>query len=256
MLTQACEPWGPLDETCCEFPTEASDELKEQKLMVATQLLWAASGRRIGPCPVTIRPCLEPCEQTGSFGAFRDASGSWRNRWCGCGMACSCSSLCRVFLPGPVDEVTEVRIDGVALSEDLYRLVDEDGLMYLVRTDDTCWPSCQDYKVPCEEAGSFCVTYLQGLPISELAIAAVSELTCELVRACIPGCPCRLPDNVASQTRQGVTITFDRSQTWLRSLPTVAAFLDVTNPHGLTSAPSVWSPDLPSIVVERTAEGS
>ncbi|GAA3786672.1 hypothetical protein GCM10022226_00990 [Sphaerisporangium flaviroseum] len=68
----------------------------------------------------------------------------------------------------------------------------------LTRVDGGCWPDCSDMTAPCGEAGAFCVTYRTGLVLDEDAIAAVSELTCQLVLACLPpgtkGCDtCRLP---------------------------------------------------------------
>lgn len=240
-----CEPW-PVDETCCTFPDDATAELIEAKTLEATILLWAASGRRVGPCPVTIRPCLETCHGSGVSGPYKDLGGAWRNAWCGCPDHCSCTALCRVLLPGPATEVLEVQVDGITLSEDAYKILREDGAAWLIRTDGDCWPDCQDYTAACDEAGAFCVTYLRGLPLDQVATAAVSELACELVRACIPNCPCRLPRNVVQQTRQGTTLTFDTARAWLRVLPSVASFLDVYNPHGLDSSPVVWSPDVPA----------
>jgi len=238
-----CSAWT-FDDACVTLPPEATPELIAAKLWEATILLWGASGRRVGPCPVTIRPCLDTCPDGGSAGPYKGSDGAWRNRGCGCLGSCACTSLSRVWLPGPVDSVTLVTVDGIEIPAEDWATTLEDGLTYLYRLDGVPWPSCSDPHIPCDEVGSFCVTYLRGLPLDAIAINAVSELTGELVRACIPNCPCRLPRNMQQMTRQGVTITFDTNQTWLRALPAVALFLDLRNPKGLTRSPSVWSPEV------------
>jgi hypothetical protein len=146
-----------------------------------------------------------------------------------------------VTLDGPVAGVVEVSVDGVFVTD--WRLHRRGERALLVRTDGSCWPECQDLSADCGEPGAFCVTYLKGLPLTQVAIMAHSELTCELVKACIPGCDCRLPRNVQSKTRQGISITFDTEQTWIRALPTVAAWLDSVNPNKLQSPMRVMSPD-------------
>lgn len=244
----ACLPWT-YDPDCCDLPDEATQEMIDRWTSVSTDILWAASGRRYGECEVTIRPCLRRCGGGVSWEPHKGSDGSWYNvNVCGCpDDPCSCTSLCEVVLPGPVSSIVEVSVDGVVGDEGAYRL-DLVGTQWrLVHTDGGCWPTCQDLTAGCDEVGSFCVSYLLGIPLSDLAIAANSELACELVKSCIPGCPCRLPKNVQAVTRRGVSITFESSKGWLHTLPMVSAFLLATNPRGLVSASSVWSPDVPSM---------
>lgn len=246
-MSPVCAPWEIDDLACCDLPDGTSEELIARWQAVASEVLWVGSGRRWGTCPVTVRPCLRRCGGgSGLPVPYRDADGAWRNlSACGCHDDCSCVELSEVVLEGPVASVTEVSVDGAILGEDAYRLDKVGSGWRLLRTDGGRWPSCQDMTLDCDQFGSFCVTYEQGIELDVLAIAAVSELTCELVKACIPGCKtCRLPKNVQSLTRRGVTITFDDSVSWLKQLPMVNAFLSATNPEGLTSASSVWSPDV------------
>lgn len=240
----ACGVWD-LDDSCTDLPEGASEELIAHWQQVATDLLWAASGRRYGLCEVTVRPCLRSCYSAGLPVPYKGSDGAWRNIGCGCGSDCSCTSLCEVILDGPVAEVTQVLIDGTELMAENWRL-DRVGDSYrLLRTDGSCWPTCQDFTADCDEEGSFCVTYERGLDPGVLGSAAVTELTDQLVKACL-GAKCQLPANVTSVTRRGVTITFTPpALEWMRSLRMVAAFLDSVNPNGLTSASSVWSPDVP-----------
>lgn len=242
-----CAPWE-VDLDCCDLPDGTDPALIAKWQAVASEILWAASGRRYGTCEVTVRPCLRRCGGgSGLPVPYKDASGAWFNfNACGCPSDCSCVELCEVVLAGPVAEVVEVTIDGVALNATAYRLDLVGGQYRLLRTDGSCWPDCQDITADCDEVGSFCVTYEQGIALDELAIAAASELTCELTKACIPGCKtCRLPKNVSSVVRRGVSIVFDTdSSGWLHSLPAISAFLNAVNPAKLTSASSVWSPDI------------
>lgn len=242
-----CAPW-PLDESlpCCDLPDGTDPDLLEAWQEVASEILWAASGRRIGTCEETIRPCLRRCGGgSGLPVPYKGTDGAWRNIGCGCVEDCSCDALCEVILPGPVAEVTEVLIDGVTLAEDSWRVDKVRSGWRLLRTDGNCFPDCQDMTADCDQEGAFCVTYLRGTVPDALAIAAVTELACELTKACLPGCKtCRLPKNVTQVVRQGVTITYDNSKAWLNALPFVAAFLGAVNPLGLISASSVWSPDI------------
>jgi hypothetical protein len=252
-----CQTWN-FEPTCCDLPDDTDPDLVAYWQAISSEILWAASGRRQGLCEVTVRPCLRRCGGSFGFVPYKGGDGQWRNfATCGCIDTCSCVELCEVVLEGPVAEVTEVLIDGIPLGASQYRVDLVGGQYRLLRVDGACWPDCSDLTADCGSTGAFCVTYLKGIPLDALAIAANSELTCELTKACIPGCKtCRLPSNVSSVVRRGVAITFDNSKAWLKSLPMVAAFLDAVNPRGLTSASTVWSPDLPAVRLTPEPTGS
>ncbi|WP_329368705.1 hypothetical protein OG896_24490 [Streptomyces sp. NBC_00669] len=264
-----CDPW-PLDLGCCDLPEDLDPAVLKRWQRIASETLWRLSGRRWGPsCPVTVRPCGRSCigsllplgsaggMQSGGWVPYIGADGQWRNAsvGCGCRTSCSCSELCEARLDGPVYDIVEVLVDGEALVPEAYR-VDVPNL--LVRTDGECWPACQDMAAPCGAEGTVCVTYRTGLRLDASATAAVSELTCELVKACLPAgsCgPCRLPGNVtrlarqgvSTTTRQGVTVdSFDPTMVFAAGrtgLPTVDLWLTTVNPDGLPSASRVVSPD-------------
>lgn len=248
-MSPVCEVFE-YDPDCCDLPDGTDQALIDKWQAVSTDILFAAGGYRHGLCEVTVRPCLRRCG--GGFGfpwwPYKDADGAWQNfATCGCVEVCSCVELCEVVLPGPVSEIVEVLVDGGVIPEDEYRLDLVNGEYRLLRTNDDCWPSCSDPRAACDAVGSFCVTYMKGIALDNLGIAANSQLTCELVKSCLPNCPCLLPKNVAAVTRRGVAITFDTAKPWLRALPMVAAWLDSVNPNGLISGSSVWSPDLPPV---------
>ncbi|GGZ23275.1 hypothetical protein GCM10010387_15490 [Streptomyces inusitatus] len=250
-----CDPW-PVN-LCCDIPDGLEQADVDRWTMVASQLLWALSGRRWGPCPVTVRPCRKTCFDTvpswrvswgtvGPWVPYIGTDGLWRNASvCGCRTDCSCTELCEVYLPGPVYDVQSVTVDGVVLVPEAYR-VDAPGR--LVRTDGECWPECQDMAAPAGEEGTFAVTYRWGLPLTEAAVAAVSELTCHLLRGCAPGgCGCKINRSLTRISRQGVDMELPDPTALLAEgltgLPLVDLWLTTVNPDGLTSPSRVYSPD-------------
>lgn len=250
-----CNPW-PIREDCMNLPDGTTEEEIEFWTHVASQILWALSGRKYGPCPITVRPCLKRCWDTYSFtkqfpfgqtGPYTPYihRGKWFNSFsCGCTADCSCTQLCEVKLQVPVYNVLEVFIDGVLLDPADYR-VDSSGL--LTRQDGECWPDCQDLSKPAGEEGTFVVTYELGLPLKPGAIAAVSELASELIRACHRKNDCRLPKRAQRLTRNGVTIEFVDEMEFLDNGKTglylVDLWLKSVNPYGLQQPGRVLSPD-------------
>lgn len=250
-----CEAWPT--ELCCEIPDGVDPADVDRWTLVASQILWALSGRRWGPCPVTVRPCRRSCLDSGPFNMvswgtvgrwipYIGVDGQWRNASiCGCRSDCSCSELCEVYLPGPVFDVVSVNVDGDVLVPEAYR-VDAPGR--LVRTDGECWPDCQDMAAPPGDPDTFTVTYRWGLPLNEAAVAAVSELVCHLLRGCNPGtCGCKINRNLTRVSRQGMEMELPDPITLYSQgrtgLPLVDLWLSVVNPHGLASPSRAYSPD-------------
>lgn len=243
-----CEPW-PLDMSCWEFPgDEPAPETVERWRRVATQILWGLTGRRWGLCEVTVRPCLRNCSDAPMSAAMAPytVGGRWYNATCCCAGECSCGGrLCEVRLEGPVHSIVEVLIDGQPVAPETYR-VDAPGLLVRQSTDE-CWPPCQDLSMPPTEPGTFAVTYRQGLEPDEAAIAAVSEYTYELIKACIPDADCALPRRVTSVVRQGIRIDRVDARDYLDEgrvgLDLVDQWIASVNPYGLPSQGRVMSPD-------------
>lgn len=250
-----CDPWPFVP--CCDV--EAFEEADvERWTRVASQILWALSGRRWGPCPVSVRPCRRACLEsspisfqtgvgTGPWIPYIDATGAWRNASvCGCKSDCSCGELCEVYLPGPVYDVVSVDIDGELLPPEAYRV---DGPGRLVQVGGGCWPECQDMAEPPGTPGTFTVTYRWGLPLDDAAVAAVSELACHFLKGCAPGgsCGCKANRNLTRVARQGMemeladpTLIYSEGRT---GLPVADMWLAAVNPYRMTSASRVYSPD-------------
>lgn len=255
-LGSPCDPW-PVDLTgCTGLPEDLDPNEVERWSAVASQILWGLSGRRWGPCSVTVRPCRKTCldgylsgplvTSYGSVGWIPyTANGVWRNASvCGCGGSCACGELCEVRLQTPVYAITSVTIDGITLDPAAYR-VDAPG--NLVRQDGECWPSCQDLGAPDGAEGTFVVEYQVGLQLDDAAIAAVSAYTCELIKAAHPECDCQLPQRVTQISRQGVTMQLIDPQDFLENGLTGVTLTDMwlrtVNPNRLTGPGRVMSPD-------------
>jgi hypothetical protein len=251
--------WGDL---CADFVSTASPTATGYAATTATHLLWSLSGRQFGTCPVTLRPCRENCWEgqasgyTGnyaypwsSYGSPLASAGWDASYWfpLGCGScirgSCSCSVVSQVWLPSRVNAVTSVKADGVALPATSYRLDDN---QFLVRTDGSLWPRCNDLTKDDTQAGTWSVTADYGITVPDSARMAMGEMTCQILRA-MSNQDCQLPQNVQRLVRQGVTVEFPPVQALLAEgrtgLYLVDLFLTMTNPHKLDQRARVYSPD-------------
>ncbi|QRY48155.1 hypothetical protein JVX93_16040 [Mycolicibacterium boenickei] len=200
---------------------------------IAIQVLWALSGRQLGVCETTVRPRPAHSQGFGYCGPFILTldMGHWVNWPCGCIGSCSVSTPRVVHLPGPVDVITAVTIDGVQLDQADYQL--EGNALYRKGGQ---WPR-QDLGRPLGEAGTWSVTYTLGIPVP----AGVDKLTGQLAReflnaACGDEDECRLPRTLVSTTRRGVTNVFDPSKILAAGktgLTEVDLWLAAINPHAL-----------------------
>lgn len=267
----ACRVWDVQPECCCPdwpepWPLPAGvpgeDLTPDQK-----RALWAqaaASSRlhtltafRWGLCEDVVRPCgpME-CQPKARFRGWGWGgplpylkNGSMFN--CVCDCACSdCDVRCTIPLPGPVNEVLKVTLDGVDLEEDVDWFVNAEG--GLVRLNG-CWPHTQDMRHPCGAEGSFCVRYLRGInPNADLgAIQAVSALACKLFHdACGDTCPSL---RNASRVIRG-NVEWSRNTNTLRNVEGIAdrstgidsvdSWIDLVNPTWMTQVPRVLTPDV------------
>jgi len=247
-----CEPWPAV--LCCDVDG-IDPAVVDAAVAGASHALWARTGRRYGVCPATVRPCLRRCAsglggwwEFGASGYPTPAyyNGQWYNITCGCGSDCSCTEVCEIDLPGGrVVAITSVTLNGVVLTDGVdYRV---DNWSRLVRLGGGCWPLCQDMTAGDNDPGAFAVSWTYGVEVPPLGQQAVGELACELIKACTGDKRCRLPQRVQSMSREGITFTvidsLDFLDGGLTGLPVVDLFIRTDNPHGLSNASAVWSPD-------------
>lgn len=272
----ACRPW-PIEPCCCDTWPETWDEISgcepvERELTpdelralsaqrIASQRLYILTAYRWGLCEDLVRPCgPQQCRRpvncgTSPYGypggsplAPYVSNGSMFN--CGCGCS-SCEIGCTIPLPGPVNSVVRVTLDGDELVPDRDYFLNGEGA--LVKTDG-CWPHSQDMRAACGEVGSFCVHYRRGInPAGDPdAIRAVSHLACAIYTDMCGG-TCPSLKGATSITRGDVTW---EKQPGARDTGVEPAdeWLDLVNPRRMTQLPYVRSLDLPRWVFRGVSE--
>jgi hypothetical protein len=219
-----CADWGPVAEGCysgCDMPADVAPDVLAVAQEQAAIMLRHLSGNQYGICTETLRP-LGECPV--------------------CRRAPCCGAPDRVKVTsgvGPVTEVTEVRVDGVAVDPAMWRFYPSTGLLYRLGE---AWPS-RDNKA--EPVGSLEVDAVIGTVPDAWALAVYAELVCELVKSCT-GQKCRLPRNATQVTSQGVTVSL--SEVELKHLlPSVAGWVAAVNPLNKRQPAAVWSPDVVSV---------
>jgi hypothetical protein len=245
---------------CCPDWDTFSPALQAQAEAYASLVLWAATGRQYGLCPQVVRPCGRQCDTNWNGMYWSDGvwipyifNGTWYNCMCGLNL-CQCAPQCQIYLPGPVDSVSQVLMDGAIVDPATWRV---DDAQWLVRTGTgNCWPLRQDYGLDVPAVNTLQVTYLRGLPVPDALLTAAGTLACEYAKAC-SGAACRLPSRVASVARQGVSVTMVDVDTLLKhnltGIQEVDQVIVSLNPHGLHGKTRFYSPDSPVTRTVTTA---
>lgn len=221
----------------------------QELLMRASELLWMLSGRRWygGGCTETaVLRAWPPQQGRGDWPYHRSwgRCGCWADRGHleildGYVHHHSAQGVYAIQLPrSPITNITAVTIDGVAFTQyEMHR----NG--WIERTDGQAWDVC---------SGTTSITYQFGEPPPRGGKQATIELAYELGREQVGDADCRLPTNVVSITRQGVTIqrqsATEFQQLYRTGIPSVDRWLAAVNPESRPTHGRVWSPDLPSAV--------
>lgn len=210
----------------------ATTEQKADAEALAASVLWALSGRVFGVCEETVHPQVSAPQHNTYDGP--DV--------CRCITRCHCvTSLRRVHLPGPVQSITEVRVDGVVLDDTKYEVHNK---RWLSRTDGERWP------VTAGDPTALTVTYMCGVPIPDEALAALGELAAHYLKDLVSTGKCSIPARASSVSRQGVEIQLiDEDEMVAAGLTGVDAadrWLGVVNPGQVRRSPSrCYSVDMP-----------
>ncbi len=252
----------PVDPSCVPGWDALSEDARAAGIAWASFILKSLTGNRYTLCTVTVRPCYQRCERRtyetygvwfespygngGSWVPWIDSQGEWRNCGGGCFGACCCGVFCEVWLPGPVNSIESVVINGVTLDPTAYRV---DNGELLVRQDGDCWPECSNLTVPPDSTDhTFVVTYIRGEPVPRAGELAGGLLAGEFAKACA-GQECAIPERVTSISRQGVNFQLvsvpDEFDDGLTGITEVDRFIRAANPYKLKERPWVSSPDLP-----------
>ncbi len=259
-----CPTWPASYEDCGPCPPldGLTPEQTARWERMAVDFLWNWTGRMFGLCDVTVRPCRDiSTALRGRYGApyrpgdssygsqFQPAlvAGRWYNVSCGmCGGSCSCDTTPSLQLPGPIDSVIAVTIDGVILDPGKYRV---DNTRLLVRTDGGAWPTMQDMNSAPTAAGTWQIQYVRGMPVPVQGQVAAGMLACELAKAACNDATCKLPQRIQTITRQGVTMAMldpmtdvERGHTGLWLVDSWVASVTRTPQRARVHSPDVSSP--------------
>lgn len=249
-----CETWTPV--WSCALPT-GSYAVSGVALQMASETLYALSGRQFGLCTETVRPCRRDCYGDTwplgwtEYGYPHPAliGGRWFNLGCAtCTSGCSCASVSEALLPGPVYDVVQVKVDGIVLVTGAYRVDDN---RVLVRLDGDEWPVCNDLSLPDTEVGTWSVTLRRGVPVPPLGEVAAGILAREYMNLLLCSEECGLPQQVQSISRQGVNITYldpnEVFQNGRTGLYVPDIFIQTYNPDGHRSPAKVYDIDNPDL---------
>jgi len=247
-MVEPCADW-PIPENC-SYGIDPDPETRPAEqafaVTVATGMLSRATLDTFGVCPITVRPCGYRCANATTYPA-QLPTGEWVNIACDCpsSLMCGCCEVCEIYLEGPINAITEVKVGGVVIPPSAYR-VDNSNLLVRIDGGD-CWPICQDLATPDTEPNTFSITYEMGVPVPAGGQRAVAALAAEILASCNGGA-CRLPARVQELVRQGERIQLINEIDFLRSgltgIPEVDQWVVSVNPYGLHTAPMIWSPDL------------
>lgn len=260
-----CGTWPVIWPRNCDL-TGVSPEITGAAAEAATEMLYQLTAQRFGLCTVALRPCREECYGNGSlvwggwwqYGTYPQPywyNGVWYNMGCGqCTNGCSCMAISETLLPGPVNEIISVKVDGVTLVPGAdYRV---DDYRKLVRLGGAVWPYCNDLsKTSADDVGTWEVVASYGEPIPTLGKLAMGEIACQMVDF-LTGGDCGLPPGVTEVSRQGVTLslantTLDLTQLYAR-YPIAYQFIKTYNPYNLMSRSAAYDLDGPDFRAVNT----
>lgn len=230
-------------------------EVQATASTLAIGVMWMATARRYGLCPIVVQPCQRPPQQSQyqTYPVDRDmyaggpyiSGGQWYNS-CDSSEDSGCCGGCGIDLDGPTTTtgVTKVTVAGVVVPPAAYLVLDG---YHLVRTDGQCWPTCVNHSN--QSPPDFEIEYLKGEAIPPHVQTATERLACEWAKACTGG-TCALPARLRSLSRQGVEAvveTLSAKPGEIRTgVPEVDMVITLENPTGRAMRPVVWSPDATS----------
>ena len=248
-----------------QLDDEMIDLICAQAADTATTILYQKSAKQFtGNCgPVTIRPVFRPTNADTRGWVFA-GGGGWGYGW-------GASAMGNLGMPPvlalyaeydgaviemydyPINEILQVKIDGVIIPSDEYQLLSNKWLLRMrldssfVPTQRWGWPTSQIPDLPDTQQGTFSITYMYGQDCGEGGRAAATALAAQLA---IPyfGGPSQFPVRTTSITRQGVTAQIasvvDVLKTGGTGVYVADMWLSSVNPKQLSRKPRVWSPDI------------
>jgi hypothetical protein len=252
-----------------------AEAAQQQFEAMAIELLNAWTFGLFGVCPVAVRPCRSDCDGGKAwFSTFWGRGpgydpgfpaqggggigtggwvpvligGKWFNMSCGCLSTCTCGITggTALRLPGPIQEVTEILIDGEVLDPAAYRVEHQ---RVLLRVDGGTWPQCQDLLAEVGDPDTFQISYSRGVPVPVGGQVAAGRLACELALGACDDDSCALPERLQTVTRQGISVgVFTDADSWKQtgiwSIDNWVSAMNIPRPRATVRsvdvAPSRW----------------
>lgn len=218
-----CAPWATYTDLTEAQAAEGDGDDWDRALLVASEILYALSGRRYrgGGCRTEFTYDADPGQGCIWWTRERPCSHGWTSR---------------IRLPETASTVEAVVLDGAVLDVGGWQVMGP----WLWRVGGQGWPP---------HGGRVVVTYGYGIAPPASGVAAAVELAGQLLLSEQGSDDCRLPERVTSITRQGVTMTALDPMDFLADgrtgLYAVDLFLAAENPGGRAKVPStVWSPQV------------
>lgn len=257
-FTNLCGLWCTTDffaESCSYFdPSQVGmpKNVVEYAIVVASEILYRVSGRQYtSMCERVVLPgCDRTCKLSPAYNdshLHRDtdySSGAFSGSSCCSNTTCDTCYPDSIELPGPINSVIEIVIDGVILPSSAYRII---GHKKLVRVDGGTWPNnnnltrspydVEDPANPWDDCSqAWLVRYYQGKcpPLmGQLAAAALAKTIADDI--CVEKC---LPNNTARITAEGLDVRLiSRFQSIYKNhkfgIKEVDTFLAASNPSDL-----------------------
>lgn len=255
-----CTPWiTSADLVACGCPTSSDNDqvtpdIVDSALMSASEVVYMLTAQQWpGECEATVRPCTPssgsgmvswpypylPVMIAGDFYNFRPG--------CGCHTAddCGCTPYPRVDLGrDDITGIVSVDVGADTLGPGDYRL---DSGRWLIRTDGSQWPCCQNMAADLGTEGTWSVTYTYGRPVPTSLREAAARLATEMVKGCVGDDTCRIPNRATTVTREGVTYALLDPQSFLTDKLTGLWEVDLAikafNPDGVLRRARILSPE-------------
>lgn len=208
---------------------------------VATEILFLLSGRKFGVRTETVRPRTGAVDGYGLPVGVATSGGRLFGRREG--------EPCWLILKSPVQQILEVKVDGVVLDSGQYRLYDNRKLVRVPAAPgaNNLWPLRQRLELDDTQVDTFSVSYQWGVPVPEGGKVAAQTFACQLAKYVNRDADCALPDRVLSVTRQGVSQTLIDPSDLIKASRTglylCDSWLAAVNPHGNRRRPTITSPD-------------
>lgn len=199
-----CSPW--VTDLPCQFD-EADPALVASAVEQATTFMFDATCQEFpGSCVYRVWPHVTTASCASSIAAYAVDLTAW--------------------VPSPVNDIIQVRVDGEQVPGSLYGLVNGRWLVAYEADSSPLvpWPE-QHVNRPDGSPGTWSVEVDAGSDPPEPLAAATAELACQLIRRSL-GVSCDLPDNATSVTRSGVTISLQARAEGMVGIPFIDTMID------------------------------